>query len=150
MYSLAPLITLFFSVSSVCYMIVQLGNFRNHYTTRLRTYKKAKYYLKTEACANLRVKDQLDEFNLCRQAEEIMDKPPLFTAVVDTAEDMHICGNGYCSMLGINITNSLPQIFAVLGTVALLLVWASGVSLRQGRARNRESYFSLPLKKKDD
>jgi len=141
MYSI---VTLFTALSVVCFIISQIGNFHAHYRSRLRSYDRAQTYLKTELCTNPRVKASLGEFNMCDQSEEIMDKPPLFTAIVDTAEDIHICGNGYCSVLGHNITNSLPQIILAFGIIAILLVWASGVQIRRNREENKKKYWSLP------
>lgn len=147
MYSL---ITWFLSMSFIAFTISQLGNFHSHYHARLRTYERAQAYLKTELCTNPRVKASLGEYNLCDQSEQIMDKPPLFTAIVDTAEDIHICGNGYCEVLGHNITNSLPQIIITLGIIAIILLWASGVQLRRNRDRYAENYWQLPSGKKYD
>ena len=132
------------------FVISQLGNFHVHYKTRLRSYERAQTYLKTELCTNPRVKASLGEYNLCSQSEETLDNPPLFTAIVDTAEDIHICGNGYCSMLGVNITNSLPQVILTLAIIAVILLWASGVSLRKSRERQESAYWSLPQQKKED
>jgi hypothetical protein len=141
MYSL---ITWILSISSICFMISQLGNFHNHYRSRQRTYERAQSYLKTELCTNPRVKASLGEYNLCDRSEQIMDKPPLFTAIVDTAEDINLCGNGYCELLGHNITNSLPQIIITLGIIAVILLWASGVQLRRNNARRAMEHWSLP------
>jgi len=72
-----------------------------------------------------------------------MDKPPFITAILDTAEDIHICGNGYCSMLGVNITNALPQVILTLAIIAVIILWASGVQLRRNKQRQSDDYFSL-------
>lgn len=142
-------VTLFTGVSVVCFIISQIGNLHAHYRSRLRSYEKAQTYLKSDLCTNPRVKARLGEFNLCDQSEEIMDKPPLFTAIVDTAEDIHICGNGYCSVLGHNITNSLPQIILAFGIIAILMIWASGIQIRRNREENKKRYWSLPGLKAD-
>ena len=134
----------------VMFIISQMGNFYDHYRQRQRAYEKAFEYLQTETCTNPRVRASLGDYSLCKQSEETLDKPPLFTAIVDTAEDIHICGNGYCSMLGYNITNSLPQVILTLGIFAVIILWASGIQLRRNRERERDSYWSLPSQNKKD
>tara|TARA_B100001027_G_C16038335_1_gene228716 strand:+ start:58 stop:507 length:450 start_codon:yes stop_codon:yes gene_type:complete len=139
-------ITAFLSISFICYTLSQIGNFYDHYRHRARAYERAHTYLQTETCTNPRVKASLGEYNLCDQSEKVMDKTPLMAAIFDTAEDIHICGNGYCSLLGHNITNSLPQIIITTGIFALLLLWASGVQLRKNHDRHSKEYWSLPFK----
>ena len=134
----------------VIFFIVQAGNFYNHYCQRSRDYKKAKKYLQTDVCTNPYIRNSLEGYSLCTQSEETLDKPPLFTAIVDTAEDMHICGNGYCSMLGYNVTNALPQIFLVLCIFVTILLWASGIQIRQNYDASRDKRFSLPFREKED
>ena len=139
-------ITAFLSISFICYTLSQIGNFYDHYLQRARAYERAQTYLKTELCTNPRVKASLGEYNLCDQSERVMDKTPLMSAIFDTAEDIHICGNGYCSLLGHNITNSLPQIIITFGIFALLLLWASGIQLRRNNQKRAHDYWSLPIK----
>ena len=141
-------ITAFISLSFICFTISQIGNFYDHYRQRARAYDRAQTYLKTEICSNARVKASLGEYNLCDQSEKVMDKTPLMAAVFDTAEDIHICGNGYCSLLGHNITNALPQIIIAMGIMAVIVLWASGIQLRKNRITAGEEYWSLPVKEK--
>jgi hypothetical protein len=96
------------------------------------------------------VKASLGEYNLCDQSERVMDKTPLMAAIFDSAEDIHICGNGYCSLLGHNITNSLPQVIITMGIFALILLWASGIQWRRNREKTSQDYWSLPIKSKDN
>lgn len=131
----------------VMFAISQLGNLSNHYQTRRRAYSRAQTHLQTEVCTNPRVRAELGEYSRCEESEETMGRPPLFTAIVDTAEDIHICGNGYCSMLGVNITNALPQVIITMGIIAVIILWASGIQLRRNRDRNSEKYWSLPEKR---
>lgn len=125
------------------FLVTQFGNGINHYNSRRRSYERARKYLQTEVCTNPRVRASLGEYSLCEQSEETMDKPPFITAILDTAEDIHICGNGYCSMLGVNITNALPQVILTLAIIAVIILWASGVQLRRNKQRQSDDYFSL-------
>jgi len=143
-------ITGFLSISFICYTLSQIGNFYDHYRQRSRAYDRAQTYLKTELCTNPRVKASLGEYNLCDQSERVMDKTPLMAAIFDSAEDIHICGNGYCSLLGHNITNSLPQVIITMGIFALILLWASGIQWRRNREKTSQDYWSLPIKSKDN
>jgi len=131
------------TTSTVCFVISQLNNFHNHYNARRRSYERARKYLQTENCINTRVIADLGDFNLCDEAEQIMDKPPLVKAIVDTAEDINICGKGYCEVLGHNITNSMPQIMLTLLIAIGLFVWALIVQYRQDRRKKAEEYYDL-------
>lgn len=141
-------ITALISISFICFTISQIGNFYDHYTHRARAYDRAQTYLKTELCTNPRVKASLGEYNLCDKSEKVMDKTPLMAAIFDTAEDIHICGNGYCSLLGHNITNALPQIIIAMGIISVILLWASGIQLRKNSITASQEYWSLPVKRK--
>lgn len=141
MYSL---ISGFISISFIAFSISQLGTFRKNFKLRQREYDQAIKYLKTEACTNVRVKADLGRFNLCSEAEQRLDNTPLISAIVDTAEGLHLCGNGYCELLGHNITSSLPQIILSLGILALLVLWVAGDQCRRNRAMRGEQFWSLP------
>ena len=141
MYSL---ITFISAMSFVAYLLSQVGNFYNHYRSRQRAYSRAQAYLQTELCTNPRVKATLGEFNLCDQSEKIMDNPPLFTAIIDTAEDIHICGNGYCELLGHNITSSLHWIIIALAFSATMMLYCVGNGWRKDRMKYAEEYWALP------
>lgn len=141
-------LTAFISISFICFIISQIGNFYDHYRHRERAYDRAQTYLKTEICTNPRVKASLGEYNLCDKSEKVMDKTPLMAAIFDTAEDIHICGNGYCSLLGHNITNALPQIIISMGIIAVIVLWASGIQLRKNSITAGQKYWSLPVKEK--
>ena len=142
MYS--SLISFTLTISFIAYGVTQLGTLKQNYNRRNREYKRAKNYLKQETCTNPRVKAELGDFNLCLESEKIMDNPPFIAAIVDTAEGLHLCGNGYCELLGHNITSSLPQIIFTLGIMALLLLWVSGRNFRRNQNEAAESYWSLP------
>ena len=137
-------ISTFVAVSFICFTLIQSRNFWRHYKRRQRAWVRAEIYIHSETCTNQRVKSDLGSFNLCEESEEIMNSPPFFTAVVDTAEDIHICGNGYCEVLGMNITQALPQIVLVLIISALLILWAGGVQFRRNREKAGDNYWSLP------
>lgn len=131
-------------MSFIAFSVSQLGTLRLNYMQRRREYKRAQNYLNQETCTNPRVKAELGEFNLCHQSEKIMDNPPFIAAIVDTAEGLHLCGNGYCELLGHNITSSLPQIIFTLGIMTLLLLWISGKNFRHNQNEAAETYWSLP------
>ncbi len=140
-------ITALISISFICFTISQIGNFYDHYTHRARAYDRAQTYLKTELCTNPRVKASL-ESTIYVTRVKVMDKTPLMAAIFDTAEDIHICGNGYCSLLGHNITNALPQIIIAMGIISVILLWASGIQLRKNSITASQEYWSLPVKRK--
>ncbi len=141
MYSVITFTT---TLTFIAYLLSKVGTFYNHYHARQRAYSRAQAYLKTELCTNPRVKATLGEYNLCDRSEQIMDHPPLFTAIIDTAEDIHFCGNGYCELLGHNITSSMPQIILTLGIIAMILLGVGWSGWRKNREREAEQYWSLP------
>lgn len=141
MYSL---ISGFISISFFAFTISQLGTFQKNFKSRQREYNEAMKYINQETCTNVRVKAELGRFNLCTEAEQRLDTPPLIAAIVDTAEGLHLCGNGYCELLGHNITSSLPQIILSLGILALLVLWVAGDQCRRNRTIRGEQFWSLP------
>jgi len=127
-------------------VITQFNNLHTYWKIRKRAYERAQTFLLTEACTNPRVRAKLGAYNLCDESERTMDDTPFLGAFKDSMESIHVCGNGYCSMLGVNITNSLPQVVLTLAIVAIIIVWASGISLRRKQNMEREDYWSLPSK----
>tara|TARA_B100000674_G_C37932656_1_gene958738 strand:+ start:204 stop:647 length:444 start_codon:yes stop_codon:yes gene_type:complete len=141
-------ITAFLSLSFIAFIFIQVGNFCDHYGQRAREYTRAQTYLNSDVCTNPRIIKAMAGNTKCSYYEKVMDKTPIMGAIFDTAEDIHICGNGYCSLLGHNITNSLPQIIITMGIIAVILLWASGIQLRRNRERASEEFWSLPIKTK--
>ncbi len=146
MYSLFVLRTIYFFIFVGC--LHTGNNFHTNWTRRSREYERAKTYLQTETCTNPRVRAKLGTYHRCDESERTMDDTPVLSAFKDSMENLHVCGNGYCEMLGMNITNSLPQVMLTLAIFGILVVWASGISFRRRRDREAEEYYSLPVKRR--
>jgi len=146
MYSLFVLRIVYFFIFVA--FVHQGNNFHSHWTRRTREYDRAQTFLLTEACTNPRVRAKLGTYHRCDESERTMDDTPVLSAFKDSMENLHVCGNGYCEMLGMNITNSLPQVMLTLAIFGILVVWASGISFRRRRDREAEEYYSLPVKRR--
>ena len=134
------------SFSILLSLFISAGDMYDHYKHHARQYKKAQIYLKSDVCTNPFMIRDMQGDTKCSYYERVMDKTPLMAAIFDTAEDLHICGRGYCSLLGHNITNSLPQILATLAILAVILLWASGIQFRRNQQQHQQQYWSLPIR----
>lgn len=147
MYSLLLFRAIYFFIFVAC--VTWTNRFHTYYVQRCREYKRAQTFLLTEPCTNPRVRAELGSYNLCDESERTMDVTPLHAAFKDIFSWLHICSDDYCSMLGMNITNSLPQIFLTFGILCMILLWVSDISFRQRRNKEENNYWSLPLKSKN-
>ena len=98
----------------------------------------------TDVCTNPFMIRDMQGDTKCSYYEKVMDKTPLVAAIFDTAEDLHICGRGYCS-LRTQHYQFLPQILATLAIFAVILLWASGIQFRRNRQHHQQQW-SLPIR----
>ena len=71
--------------------------------------------MQTENCQNPLMRAHLGSFNKCEEAEDILGRYPIITALHDVATDLNICGHGRCHIFYMDITNNLHKI--VIGMI---------------------------------
>ena len=131
------------------FMLSQTLNFHKYWIGRTKEYKQASTYMQSENCQNPLMRAHLGSFNKCEDAEEILGRYPVITALHDVATDLNICGHGRCHIFYMDITNNLHKI--VLGSILLSMlgVWIFKRTCAERKHNRDMEYYTLPTKKRD-
>ena len=135
------------SMFTIAFFASQTLNFHKYWIDRSREYSQALTFMASENCQNPLLRSKLGRFNKCEDAEEILGRFPIITALHDVATDLNICGHGRCNIFYYDITANLHKIFVGLGLLAILGLWIFKKTCTDKRKMREIEYYSLPTKK---
>lgn len=135
------------SMFTIAFFASQTLQFHKYWLGRAREYKQAGAYMASENCQNPLLRAHLGSFNKCEDAEEILGRYPIVTALHDVATDLNICGHGRCSIFYYDITANLHKIIVGLGLLAVLGLWIFKKTCTDNKRMREIDYYTLPTKK---
>ena len=130
------------------FFLSQMLNFHQYWIGRTKEYKQATTYMQSENCQNPLMRAHLGSFNKCEEAEDILGRYPVITALHDVATDLNICGHGRCHIFYMDITNNLHKIVIGLALLSLLGMWIFKRTGNEKRQLKEIDYYTLPTKRK--
>ena len=130
------------------FFVSNVLQFQKYWQARSKEYSQATAFILGESCQNPILRAHLGSFNKCEDAEQILGRLPVITALHDCATDLTICGNGRCTVLYMDITQNLHKIVIGLALLAAMGIWVSSKVCRDRRERQMMDYYSLPNTKK--
>jgi len=138
----------FVSLFTGAFFLSNLLQFQKYWQSRSKEYSQATAFIQGETCQNPILRAHLGGFNRCEEAETILGRMPLITALHDVATDLTLCGNGRCTVLYMDITHNLHKIVIGLTLLAAMGIWVSSKVCRDRRERQMMDYYALPSTKK--
>ena len=145
------LFALIYGVASLftgAFFLSHILQFQKYYQARSKEYSQATAFLSSDSCQNPILRAHLGSFNKCEDAESILGRLPVITALHDCATDLSICGHGRCTVLYMDITQNLHKIVIGLALLAAMGIWVSSKVCRDRRERQMMDYYALPNTKK--
>tara|TARA_B100000795_G_scaffold242693_1_gene206113 strand:+ start:587 stop:1027 length:441 start_codon:yes stop_codon:yes gene_type:complete len=132
------------SMFTLAFMISQLGQFHGYWVARHKEYRQAFTFHNSDNCNNPMLKSQLGSFNLCDTAEQILSQYPLFSAIHDVAQDMHLCGHNRCGIFYLDITANLHKVVIGCGLLAILGLYVSRRLMQDNQRHSELERYRLP------
>jgi len=137
------------SIFTGAFLLSHVLQFQKYWIHRSKEYKQATTFINGETCQNPIMRAHLGGFNKCEEAEEILGRMPIITALHDVATDLNICGHGRCHVFYMDITANLHKI-----VIGLFLLCAMGIWLFKKTCSDRQNmreieYYALPTSKKN-
>lgn len=123
--------------------------FQKYWQHRSKEYKQASAFMMGETCQNPILRAHLGSFNKCEDAEDILGRYPVVTALHDVATDLNICGHGRCQIFYMDITTNLHKIVVGLALLSILGIWLFNKTCSDKRRMKQIEYYTLPTKKKN-
>ena len=117
------------------FVVCKIHSFWYHWHRHSMTWHAAHTLLESDVCTHTYLRISIREFNNCESAE------------TSVAEEMHICGQGRCAVLYMDITDRLVYIVPLSLALCLLLLLKFGRDYRYEKAREEYSQFALPQSK---
>ena len=136
------------SLFTGAFFLSHVFQFQKYWVARSKEYSQATAFILGESCQNPILRAHLGSFNKCEDAETILGRIPVVTALHDVATDLTLCGNGRCSVLYIDVTQNLHKIVIGLALLAAMGIWVSSKVCRDRRERQMLDYYALPSTKK--
>jgi hypothetical protein len=136
-------------VMCVGWLMCLLYSFRVYWHDAMQSYTAARTLLGSDVCMQPAVRVLLHEFDQCAQAELQVAIAPLQRALFRVGQDVHLCGNGRCEILYMDITARIVP-FLVLATIlALCLLCKCARDARYKDHVREGEYWKLPRVKAD-
>ena len=136
------------SIFTGAFMLSQTLQFHKYWIDRSKEYKQASAFMLSENCQNPLLRAHLGKFNRCEEAEEILGRYPIVTALHDVATDLNICGHNRCHIFYMDVTQNLPKLVVGIGILSLLGVWLFRKNCADNRRLREIDYYTLPSNKK--
>jgi len=130
------------------FFLSHMFQFQKYWVARSKEYSQATAFLSSDSCQNPILRAHLGSFNKCEDAETILSRMPVITALHDVATDLTLCGNGRCTVLYIDITQNLHKIVIGMALLAAMGIWVSSKVCRDRREQRMIDYYELPSTKK--
>lgn len=139
----------FVSLFTGAFFLSNLLQFQKYWQARSKEYNQASTFISGDSCQNPILRAHLGSFNKCEDAEEILGRMPVITALHDVATDLSICGHGRCEILYMDVTQNLHRIVIGLSLLAAMGIWVAGKTCKERRETKMIDYYSLPTAKKN-
>ena len=136
------------SLFTGAFFLSNVLQFQKYYQARSKEYSQATAFLSSDSCQNPILRAHLGSFNKCEDAETILGRMPVITALHDVATDLSVCGHGRCSILYMDITANLHKLVIGLALLAAMGIWVSSKVCRDRREKRMLDYYELPSTKK--
>ena len=136
------------SLFTGAFFLSNVLQFQKYYQARSKEYSQATAFLSSDSCQNPILRAHLGSFNKCEDAESILGRLPVITALHDCATDLSICGHGRCTVLYMDITANLHKLVIGLALLAAMGIWVSSKVCRDRREKRMLDYYELPSTKK--
>lgn len=137
------------SMFTGAFFLSQALQFQKYWIHRSKEYKQATAFMMGETCQNPILRAHLGSFNKCEDAEEILGRYPIITALHDVATDLNICGHGRCHVFYMDITANLHKIVVGLLLLSVLGMWLFKKTCSDKKQMREIDYYTLPTKKKN-
>ena len=85
------------SLFTGAFFVSHVLQFQKYWQARSKEYSQATAFLSSDSCQNPILRAHLGSFNKCEDAEAILGRMPIITALHDVATDLSICGHGRCT-----------------------------------------------------
>tara|TARA_B110000858_G_C17733063_1_gene441114 strand:- start:371 stop:823 length:453 start_codon:yes stop_codon:yes gene_type:complete len=138
----------FVSLFTGAFFLSNLLQFQKYWQARSKEYNQATTFLSGDSCQNPILRAHLGSFNKCEDAEEILGRMPVITALHDVATDLSVCGHGRCEILYMDVTQNLHRIVIGLSLLAAMGIWVSVKVCKERREERMMDYYALPNTKK--
>ena len=138
----------FLSFFTGIFFLSQGLQFHKYWIARSKEYSQATTFINGDTCQNPILRAHLGSFNKCNEAEEIIGRMPIITALHDVATDLSICGHGRCEVMYMDFTQNLHKIVIGLCLLAAMGIWVANRTCKEKREMQMMDYYSLPSSKK--
>jgi len=138
----------FLSLFTGVFFLSNVLQFQKYWLARSKEYSQATAFIQGETCQNPILRAHLGGFNRCEEAETILGRIPVITALHDVATDLSICGHGRCEILYIDVTQNLHKIVIGLCLLAAMGIWLANKTCKERRETQMMDYYTLPTAKK--
>jgi len=136
------------SLFTGAFFLSNVLQYQKYYQARSKEYSQATAFLSSDSCQNPILRAHLGSFNKCEDAETILSRMPVITALHDVATDLSVCGHGRCTVLYMDVTQNLHKIVIGLALLTAMGIWVSSKVCRDRREQQMMDYYSLPNTKK--
>lgn len=126
------------------FIVSKLHSFWSHWHRHSMTWHAASTLLESDVCTKTYLRMSIRQFNNCENAEASIAFTPFYSAIYSVAEEMHICGEGRCAVLYMDITDRLVYIIPLTLVICLLLVLKFSREYRYRQAVEKYNEYSLP------
>ena len=126
------------------FLVSKLHRFWLYWHNHSLTWHAAHTLLSSEVCTKAYLRTSLRQFDQCESAEASVAVNPLHSAIYSVAEEMHVCGEGRCALLYMDVTDRLVYILPVTFVLLVLLLTKYSRDTQYNNARAKYMQFALP------
>ena len=126
------------------FVVSKMHRFWIYWHNHSLTWQAADTLLSCEVCTKAYLRTSLRQFDQCALAEASVAVSPLHSAIYSVAEEMHVCGEGRCALLYMDITDRLVYILPITMLLLMLLLAKYSRDMQYSSAKNSYMQFSLP------
>ena len=126
------------------FLVSKLHRFWLYWHNHSLTWHAAQALLSSEVCTKAYLRTSLRQFDQCESAEASVAVSPLHGAIYSVAEEMHVCGEGRCALLYMDVTDRLVYILPVTFVLLVLLLTKYSRDAQYNSARAKYMQFALP------
>lgn len=126
------------------YLVSKVHRFWIYWHNHSLTWHAADTLLASEVCTKAYLRTSLRQFDQCALAESSVAITPLHSAIYSVAEEMHVCGEGRCALLYMDITDRLVYILPITLVLLMLLLTKYSRDAQYHSAKSKYMQFALP------
>jgi hypothetical protein len=121
-------------------------SFWQHWHRHTVTWQAADMLLNSDVCMQPYLRMGVGEFDNCDIALAFVSISPLFRALYNVAEELHVCGQSRCAILYMDVTDRLVYILPTVLALVVLVICKCGVGYRLDRATTSINEYRLPCR----